>query len=930
MDHLNRRTIELILLLLAACPVLVLFAMLAYVRGDALEPGAWIVPAGLLAGFGVAHVAVRKWAPAADPAILPIAFVLSGVGIVFVTRLAPAAATKQVIWLALGLAACIAMLAFVRRAENLTAYKYTFGLAAVLLLLSPLLPYIGTEINGSRIWLTAGPLSFQPGELAKVALIIFLAGYLAQNRTTLSVFTGRIGPIRVPDIATLLPMLVMWGLALVVVIFEKDLGSALMFFCVFLVMLYVASGRKMYLIIAGILAAAAAVFLYGFFGHVQVRVATWLNPFDDPLDSGYQLCQTFYSLADGGMLGAGIGAGLCDLIPVVESDFIFAAIAEETGLLGSGCVLLLYVALAVRGMVTAARARTDVAALMSVGFTAVIVLQAFIIVGGVTRLVPLTGITLPFISQGGSSLVANFIAVGLMLVCGSDGAGLGEEVANGTGTRGGVRNPFADNAVEQGPLGRVALGRRLTGTLIVFGVLYALLLANLTSIMTVRADAIHEMPYNNHTVLNAQRIRRGDIVTSDGVVLATSVRNEDGTYTRVYPQGTAAAHVVGYYSLRYGTAGLESAANVDLTGSAGYTSWSQALATLAGSGTAGNTLTLTLDSSVQEAAQAALGEYAGACVVMTTDGAILGMASAPTFDPGDVATILDNPEAYANSPLFNRAIQAAYAPGSTFKLITLATVLETGLFTETDEFEAPARLEVGGADVVNFNNEDYGTVTLARATELSANTVYAQLAVAMGPRTLVAGADAFLFDTELPFELDVATSLMPDPDEMTLWETAWAAAGEPVGSHPSPAGPQVTVLEVALYGCAFVNGGAIPAPYLIDHITDADGTVIQEAIPYTLRQAVSPATAARVKTIMEGVVKHGTAWMADIPGAVVGAKTGTAEKNAETADGWFVGFAELPDGYTVVVAIVLEDSGSGVAAGRAHDVLLAALRAHGF
>ncbi len=915
MDQLNRRTLELLLLVLAALPVVVLFGVLAAVQGDTLGSAAWVVPAGLVAAFGGAHLAVRKWAPAADPGILPIAFLLSGIGIVFVTRLAPEAAPKQVLWLFLGIACMVAVLIFVRKAEDLTRFKYTFGALAVVLLLSPMLPVIGTEINNSRIWLTLGPLSFQPGELAKVALIIFLAGYLAQNRTTLSVFTGRIGRLRVPDVATLLPLLIMWGLALVIVIFERDLGSALMFFSVFLVMLYVASGRLTYVVLALGLAAVAAVFLYLMFSHVQVRVATWLDPFADPLNTGYQLCQTFYSLADGGMLGAGIGQGLCDLIPVVESDFIFAAIAEETGLLGAAGLLFLYVALAVRGFLTAARARTDVSALMSVGLTSVIVLQAFIIVGGVTRLIPLTGITLPFISQGGSSLVANFIAVGLLLVCGNTSAGLGEELRNG-------------ETADQGVLGRVALGRRLTNTLKVIGVFFALLLANLTLVMTVQAADIQAQPYNNHTVLNAQRIKRGDITTSDGVVLATSVRNDDGTYTRTYPQGELAAHVVGYYSLRFGTSGLEAAEDSLLTGKSGFGSWEQAIATAAGSGQEGNSLTLTLNSEVQQAALDALDGYYGAAVVMDLNGAILGMASTPGFNPEDIASILDAEEEVEGSPLFNRAIQAVYAPGSTFKLVTLTAALESGLFTEEDEFEAPARLEIGGADIVNAYEEAFGTITLARATEVSCNTVYAQVGVALGARTLVSAAENFLFDKTIPFELDVSMSLMPDPNEMTLWETAWAAAGEPVGEHDSPAGPQATVLNIALIGAAMVNDGVIPTPYIVENVTAPDGTTVMETKPSDLTQATSASVANRIKNVMIGVVENGTAWTAQIPGVTVGAKTGTAEKNSDTSDGWIVCFAEDSDGYTVVVALVLEDSGSGVAAGRAHDVLLAALNAH--
>ena len=924
MDRLDRRNLELILLALAACPVIVLFCVLAAVRGDTLGAASWLVPAGLVASFIGAHLAVRKWAPEADPAILPITLLLSGIGIVFVTRLAPAAAPKQVAWLALGIVCMVAVLAFVRRAEKLTAYKYTFGILAVILVLSPLLPFVGTEINGSRIWLSLGPLSFQPVEFAKLALVIFLAGYLAANRTTLSVFTGRIGPLRVPDFGTLLPMLAMWGLTLLVVIFEKDLGSALLFFCLFITMLYIATGRKTYLIIAGLLAAAAAVFLYLCFSHVQLRVATWLDPFEDPLGGGYQLCQTLYSLADGGLVGAGIGQGLCDLIPVVESDFIFAAIAEETGLLGAAGVLLLYVSFGVRGYLTAARARTDVASLMSAGLTTVVLLQAFIIVGGVTRLIPLTGITLPFISQGGSSLVANFIGVGLLLVCGNDGTGLGEELANADARVGVGHLGEADTGAN--PLGRVALGRRLTNTLTVFCVLFALLIANLSWTMVIKADEIHEKPYNNHTLLKTQRIPRGSIVTADGVVLAESVRQEDGTYVREYPQGTLAAHIVGYCSLRFGTAGLEAAANDSLSGTAGAGTWYQAVATIAGGGEPGDTLTLTIDSRIQAAAEAALGDYAGACVVMTPDGAVLAMASGPTYNPNAIADILDVEGGAQGTQLFNRAIQAAYAPGSTFKLVTLATALETGAFSEDSEFEAPATIEIGGADIVNYEHEDYGTVTLARATELSANTVYGQVGAALGPRTLVAGADAFWFDHELPFDLETATSLMPDPKEMTLWETAWAAAGEPVGEHPSPAGPQATVLEIALLGCAFVNDGAVPAPYLVARVSDAEGTVLSETIPHDLVQAVSPETAARVKAVMQGVIKNGTGWPADVPGATVGGKTGTAEKNGPTSDGWFVGFAEF-DGQCVVVALVLEDSGSGVAAGRAHDVFVTAMAA---
>lgn len=360
---MTRRNLELALLCIAAPLVIVLFAMLAINDGQSVGLNSLGVPLGIFGAFALAHLVVRKTAPGADPAILPLAFALSGIGMAFVTRLAPELAARQVVWLYLGIACMIAVLVFLRNLEKLANYKYTLMMVGVVLLLSPMLPIVGQEIYGSRIWLSIGPFSFQPGELAKICIVLFLAGYLAQNREMLSVFTWDVGPLRLPSLQTLLPLLIMWALAFLVVVLEKDLGSALVFFLVFLVMLYVATGQKLYVAVGLGLAAVAALVLYAFFGHVQVRVETWLDPFADPTGKGYQLVQTIYSLADGGMVGVGIGRGLAEYIPVVESDFIFAAIGEEIGLLGAAGVLLLYLSFAIRGMVTAALAKSDVSSL---------------------------------------------------------------------------------------------------------------------------------------------------------------------------------------------------------------------------------------------------------------------------------------------------------------------------------------------------------------------------------------------------------------------------------------------------------------------------------------------------------------------------------------------------------------------------------------
>ena len=908
---MTRRNLELVLLCVAAPLVVLLFAMLALNQGQNLGLATLWVPIGLFGAFLVAHIATRLLAADADPALLPITFALSGIGIAFVTRLAPDLAANQIVWLFVSVLAMIGVLAISRNLEKLARYKYTLMILGFLLLLSPLLPVIGQEIYGSRIWLSFGGFSFQPGELAKVVIVLAMASYLSVNREMLSIFTWRLGPLRLPDIRTLLPMLVMWVIALLIVIFEKDLGSALVFFFVFLGMLYVSTGKKLYLVVGLLLMAIGFVGAYFAFGHVQVRVAGWLDPFADPQGDGYQMLQGLYSMADGDLFGVGIGRGMADQIPIVESDFIFAAIAEEAGLLGAAGVLLLYLSFAIRGYVTAARAKSDFSSLTAVGLTTTIVLQAFIIVGGVTRLIPLTGLTLPFISQGGSSLLASFIAVGFLLRCGDEATGAHEEMTNATGTVGA-------NSV----LGRVALGKRLTTAIIILSTLFVLLVANITLIMVVQAKEYQNMPGNNHTIAKQSTVKRGSISTYDGVILAESVptggnAEEDGsllggtgltTYERSYPAGDLASQVVGYYSQRYGTAGIESTYNDTLTGEQNYASWLDVLNAQAGITQPGNDVVLTLDSSIQRAAQDALSGYTGACVVIDPGtGAILGMASAPTYNAADFEAVLDAAAVDSSvTSLLNRATQSQYAPGSTFKTVTLATALENGAAEENSIYSSPGTMEIGGGSVTNYNGNSLGNVTLETATIYSSNTVFAQLGVEMGANALVAGADKFGFDTKMEFDLPLAESRMANPADMSEWETAWAAVGQPVGDE-AETGPFATVLEMAMVGCAIADDGTIMHPYLVEGIFNANGQRSYTASQSTFLQACSKRTADRVTEVLKKVVSYGTGVNAQISGVSVAGKTGTAETGKPADDSWFVGFAPA-DNPRVVVAMVLEQA----------------------
>lgn len=937
---MSRRTTELLLLIAAAFPVTLLYAMYVVTTGAALSFQTLAVPLGLFAAFAAAHIGVRIFAPGADPAILPVVFTLSGIGITFVTRLQPDASLGQVIFLFLGVALMVGTLAVVKNLEVIKRYKYVLGIAGIILLVLPM--FIGTEIYGSKLWIKIGGFQFQPGEFAKVLIVLFLAGYLAENRELLSISNRTVLGIKFPRLRLLYPLFIVWGVCLLVVAFERDLGSALLFYTIFLIMLYVATGRVSYVIIGLALLAVGAFGMYQIMSHVQVRVAIWLDPFSDAQNLGYQIVQSLFSLADGGLAGVGIGKGMADIIPVVASDMIFAAIGEEMGLLGGSAVLLLFMLFAVRGLTTAARAKSDLAAFSATGLTAAISFQAFTIVGGVTKLIPLTGVTLPFMSQGGSSLLASFVIVALLLRAGDEATGRSTEIANTstdlatagyrTTVRGShMRRPALDTP-ESGLLGRVALANRLTRTVFLFTALFAVLIGNITYIQVIKASEYQDMPSNNHTINKARFIKRGSIITADGLTLAESVQQADGTYARSYPNGNLAAHVVGYYSQQYGTMGIENTQNDTLTGSKDYSSWQNALNSLAGISEPGNSVQLTIDSRIQRAAEQALAGRVGAIVALDPrSGAVLAWASAPTFDNTNIQAAIEtaNASGGTDTSMYDRATLALYTPGSTFKVLTLASALENGLATLDTTYDSPGRMEIGGADVVSIGERGHGKISLAKAFALSSNTVFGQVADGLGAEKLVATARAFGYGQQLGLDFTTAASVMPNPEEMTEWELAWAGAGQPVGQGHTP-GPQATVMQNALMAATIANNGIAMNPYVVSQILAPDGTVLKTTRGHSLGQAVGSGTAEQVKQAMLDVVQNGTGSAAAIAGVKVAGKTGTAETNNANANSTFVGFAPY-DTPTVAIAVVIEQNAKGEesAAAVGGQVLRAALATQG-
>jgi cell division protein FtsW (lipid II flippase) len=423
-----RRNVELVLVVLAVGIAISAYGYLGLAH-DGRLPGDMAAYGGQLAALALAlHLVLRIKARYADPVILPIATAINGIGLVVIHRIdiakkheiANSLALRQMIWTYLGVLAAGAVLWLVRDHRGLARYTYTAMATGFGLLLLPLLPLIGKNINGARIWIGFGPLSFQPGELAKIVLTVFFAGYLVTARDSLSLVGRKVLFLKLPRARDLGPILVAWIASLLVLVFERDLGSSLLFFGLFIALLYVATERTSWIVIGLSLFAVGAFTAWKLFDHVQARVDIWLHPFapaviDRTFGSSFQLLQGLYGMASGGLLGTGLGQGRPDLVPFAESDFITATIGEELGLTGLFALLMLYALLVERGLRTAIGVRDGFGKLLAAGLAFSIALQVFVVVGGVTRVIPLTGLTMPFLAYGGSSLLSNWVIVGLLL-----------------------------------------------------------------------------------------------------------------------------------------------------------------------------------------------------------------------------------------------------------------------------------------------------------------------------------------------------------------------------------------------------------------------------------------------------------------------------------------------------------------------------------
>jgi len=421
----TRRGTELVLLGFAVLITLAAQCIVDLTLTDSLSPELATFGAWFTALWVVAHLVVRRFAPYADPLLLPCVAVLMGLGLTMIHRLDLAGnqlgsnssgedAPVQLLWATVGLVLFVAVVVVVRDHRVLARFAYTLALVGLVLLAIPaVLP--NSEINGAKLWIRVAGFSIQPGEFAKICLVVFFAAYLVDKRDVLALASRKVAGLELPRGRDLGPVLLAWVASILVLVFERDLGSSLLLFGIFVVMLYIATERASWLVIGVLLFAGGAFVAYQVFGHVRVRVDTWLDPFAYVDEGGYQIVQSLFSLGTGGLFGAGLGGGRPDQVPVAKSDFIASAIGEELGLFGLVAVIVLYLVLVERGLRTSLVVRDGFGKLLAAGLSFAVAWQVFVVLGGVTGLLPLTGLTTPFLAYGGSSLVANFGLVALLV-----------------------------------------------------------------------------------------------------------------------------------------------------------------------------------------------------------------------------------------------------------------------------------------------------------------------------------------------------------------------------------------------------------------------------------------------------------------------------------------------------------------------------------
>lgn len=789
--------------------------------------------------FIILHRRTKSILPERDPYLLPVAALWTGMGMLMIWRLSPEFGIRQTIWLVFTGAVGFALLSVKKLPEFLQKYKYIWLLIAFVITGLTFIFGVFPSGNGPRLWLEAFGLYLQPSEPLKILLIIYLSAYLSEK-----------SPLMTGYATFLFPTAVMTGIALLLLIAQKDLGTTLILTGIYSVMLYLSTGKKRMVGISAAVVLIAGVIGFYTFDVVRLRIDAWLNPWLDPTGRSYQIVQSLIAIASGRLFGSGPGLGSPSLVPVAHSDFIFTALTEEGGLFTAIIILVLLGLFASRGLMCAINARSRYERYLAAGITAFIIGQALLIIGGNIRMLPLTGVTLPFISYGGSSLTVSMIALFLLLIISHHPD---EEPT-----------PLSDSKPYHYILG---------------GVFVLLFAAGLVTgwWSVVRSDNLIGRSDNPRRTISDRYVQRGSILDRNSQLI-NHTEGSSGSMTRVTDY-TPLAPIIGYTHPVYGQTSLESSYDSYLRGLAGYSVptilWNQILYNQPPKGL---DIRTTIDLNVQEEVDAAMGNKNGAAVVLNANtGEILAMASHPYFDPTQLDQIWSSLVADANKPLLNRAAAGLYPPGRTIGAFLLAAGQTSGLtpdsfnnYSRTSQDTVCALPVPNNYSVPDLIQNGCGVVSQYFGQHLGSKTIF-NLFQMLG----------FFSPPDLP----ILTADVTLPNQIVDLSAASVGQGE----------LQITPLQMALAAATLSNGGIRPQPQLVTSIKNPSGSWQVISYPETSYRAF-PASSAQT-----------AASLLTLPGIPAWGTVGTAQSGTDTTISWFIG-GSLPEwnGMPFSIAILVE------------------------
>ena len=799
------------------------------------------------------------------------------IGMIMLTRISFDKAFRQFIFIAIGSVLMLIIPLFLQKGSLFRKFSALYFVVGVALL--AVVVAIGATSYGAKLTISIGGFSFQPSEFVKIIFVFFVASMLYKEANFKRIFITSC----------------MSAVYVLLLVASKDLGGALLYFMAYLVMIYVASKKIVYLG-AGIGGMAVASILgYHLFSHVQTRVFVWLNPTADIDKQGYQICQSLFGIGTGGWFGLGIGEGLPTKIPVVDKDFIFSAISEEFGAIFAIGLILLCVSCFFMIINVSMQMKDKFYKLVAVGLAVLYATQVILTIGGAIKFIPSTGVTLPLVSYGGSSMLSTLIMFGIV-----QGLYMRKAAAQ-VGENKGKKEEKTSKDKKKKKLEKKESNLEYNVVTYLFFGIFLAMIAYFVYFLAVESESFINNEYNGLQTLFEEDVVKGEIVTSDGYVIAETVTDEEGNETRNYPYGNMFAHVTGYSSSV--RTGLEKQLNFTLLRSHGFFV-EQLMSDFTNEKKLGDNVITTIRYDLQEAAYNALGKYDGAVIVMEpSTGKILAMVSKPTYNPNSIEKDWDDLQ--EGSALYNRATQGQYTPGSVFKMMTLLAYIESNPDTYSDySYECTGEITINNKTIHCASNKKHGTVDLKTSFAKSCNTSFANMMQSIDEDTFQKLCDSMLFNQNLPiaFESSVSSFAISENDENALKMDTAIGQGKTL----------VSPLHMAMLASAICNDGVVMRPYLVEEVENYKGITVEETKAKEYKTLFNESQISILTEYMRGTVEEGTASRLMKDNYTAYGKTGTAQttNDLDETNAWFVGYAEK-DGKEIAIAVIVEDSGNG-------------------